>query len=60
MATKILEEQKDSDLNVIDENFKKLGIKMEYLDPSTDKVKVVKDFVKNTHCDTHKYYDLEV
>jgi poly [ADP-ribose] polymerase len=47
-------------LNVIDENFKKLGINMEYLEPSTDKVKVIKEFVKNTHCDTHKYYDLEV
>ncbi|CAK67664.1 unnamed protein product (macronuclear) [Paramecium tetraurelia] len=60
VATKILEEQKDDDTNVIDENFKKLGINMQYLDPSEDKVKIVKEFVKNTHCDTHKNYDLDV
>lgn len=33
---------------------------MDYLDPNSDKVKTIKEFVANTHCDTHKYYDLEV
>lgn len=29
-------------MNVIDENFKKLGINMEYIEPSDEKVKVIK------------------
>lgn len=29
-------------MNVIDENFKKLGINMEYLESSDEKVKVIK------------------
>lgn len=29
-------------MNVIDENFKKLGINMEYLNPTDEKVKVIK------------------
>ncbi|CAD8206329.1 unnamed protein product [Paramecium octaurelia] len=59
IATKILEENSD-DSNVIDENFKKLGINMQFLEPTDEKVSTIKQFVQNTHCETHRGYGLEV
>ncbi|CAD8108632.1 unnamed protein product [Paramecium primaurelia] len=59
IATKILEENSD-DSNAIDENFKKLGINMQFLEPTDEKVQTIKQFVANTHCDTHREYGLEV
>ncbi|CAD8124386.1 unnamed protein product [Paramecium sonneborni] len=59
IATKILEENSE-DTNAIDENFKKLGINMQYLEPTDEKVDIIKKYVTNTHCETHRGYGLEV
>jgi len=59
VATKILDEQKE-DTNVIDSNYEKLLTNIEYLPESDEKVKMIREYIKNTHAATHANYTLEV
>lgn len=60
MATKILEGQKDSDANIIDSNYEKLQTNITYLEPTSEKAKLIKEYIKNTHAATHSNYSLDV
>ena len=58
--TKLLDEQSLSNVNELDGNYLKLGTNVEPMDRSSDRYKILCEYVKNTHASTHTAYKLDV
>jgi hypothetical protein len=49
----------ESDMNILDDHYKRLNCKIEAIDKSHSDWKLIADYVKNTHASTHSQYSLE-
>lgn len=60
VATKILEDKKDKDENLIDHNYKKLKTDIKPVDRKSEEYSIIEEYLRNTHATTHNQYDLEI
>ena len=58
--TKLLDQGSISDVNQLDSNYLKLATDITPMDKSSDRFKLLCEYVKNTHAATHTAYKLEV
>ncbi|XP_037946866.1 poly [ADP-ribose] polymerase [Teleopsis dalmanni] len=54
------EENIKEDMNPIDKHYEQLKTKLEPLDKTSKEYEMLENYVKNTHADTHKMYELEI
>lgn len=56
----IKSEESGEDVNPIDKHYEQLKTVIEPLDKKSEEFELLKKYVKNTHADTHKMYELEI
>ncbi|KZC08363.1 PREDICTED: poly [ADP-ribose] polymerase [Dufourea novaeangliae] len=60
IAYSLLHTQTDSSKNPLDAHYKQLNTDIKVLDKESEEYKNIEQYVKNTHAETHKQYDLEI
>jgi poly [ADP-ribose] polymerase len=62
IAYSLLKTKSDAkgDVHPLDAHYAKLNTQIEVLDKQTDEFKLLQQYVKNTHAETHTQYDLEI
>jgi hypothetical protein len=50
----------EDDVHPLDAHFAKLNAQIEVLDKQTDEFKLLQQYVRNTHAETHTQYDLDI
>ena len=58
--TKLIDQGSISNVNELDSNYLKLGTNMVPMDKSSERYKLLVEYVKNTHASTHTAYRLDV
>ncbi|XP_053963564.1 poly [ADP-ribose] polymerase [Anastrepha ludens] len=53
-------ESKEEDVNPLDKHYEQLKAKLEPLDKNSEEFKTLETYVRNTHGETHKMYELEI
>ncbi|XP_055838265.1 poly [ADP-ribose] polymerase [Episyrphus balteatus] len=56
----IKNEESGEDVNPIDKHYEQLKTSIEPIDKNSEEFAMLKKYVKNTHADTHKMYELEI
>ncbi|KAL7291310.1 hypothetical protein TKK_0014913 [Trichogramma kaykai] len=60
IAYNLLHAKTDANQNPLDAHYEQLKTKIEVLDSESDEFKLIEKYVKNTHAETHKQYELIV
>ena len=54
----MIDDSNKEDSNVLDNNYAKLGVNVTFLEPESEKAKIITEYIYNTHAATHNNYSL--
>ncbi|XP_076248590.1 poly-(ADP-ribose) polymerase [Calliopsis andreniformis] len=60
IAYSLLHTKMDSTKNPLDAHYEQLHTEIKVLDKTSEEFKIIEQYVKNTHAETHKQYELEI